>query len=345
MNLPARRKILYLGNLQYGETSDYRFKALQRLDQEVIPFQITGYDNQFPLLHYLRLLFPSGPLIAPFNRAVLQAVKEHKPDVVWMDKPIHIAGETLETIRRSGALSVSFVQDNPFGPRKDRGWNLYLRTFRQFDLHCLFRNIDVIRFQEWNLPYVQLMFSYDPAMHFPPPTDWTDQQRSREVSYIGSPLEKRPQFLRALAEQHQIPLVIDGPHWQKLFTPELMARYVSKGQLMGDAYREAIWKSKINLSFVTELNEDDISHKSVEIAACAGFLLAIRCAGHQACFEEDREAVFFSSIEECTDKIRFYLPRPELRHAMGLSAQSRTQTSGYDNDTQLAKALNKLDGK
>jgi spore maturation protein CgeB len=188
------------------------------------------------------------------------------------------------------------------------------------------------------------MFSYDPAIHVPPPADWTDQQRNREVSYIGSPLEDRPQFLRSLAEQHQVPLVIDGPHWQKIFTPELLARYVASGQLMGSAYREAIWKSKINLSFVTHLNEDDIAHKSVEIAACAGFLLTLRCPGHEALFEEDKEAVFFSSVEECAEKIRFYLPRPELRREIGMRARQRAVNSGYDNDTQLTKALNQLDG-
>ena len=79
------------------------------------------------------------------------------------------------------------------------------------------------------------------------------------------------------------------------------------GHLSDSDYREAIWQSRVNLSFISHLNEDDIAYKSVEIAACQGFLLAVRSDGHQALFEEDREAVFFSSIEECADKCRFYL--------------------------------------
>ncbi len=35
-------------------------------------------------------------------------------------------------------------------------------------------------------------------------------------------------------------------------------------------YRENIWKSKINLAFITELNEEDVVHKAFEIAACRG---------------------------------------------------------------------------
>ena len=61
--------------------------------------------------------------------------------------------------------------------------------------------------------------------------------------------------------------------------------------------------------------------------------------------QEDREAVFFSSVEECADKARFYLDRPDLREAIGRRARERAVRSGYDNDTQLARILNKLDGK
>jgi spore maturation protein CgeB len=116
------------------------------------------------------------------------------------------------------------------------------------------------------------------------------------------------------------------------------------GALLGNEYREGIWRSRINLSFLTRLNEEDIAHKSVEIAACQGFLLALRCEGHQAIFEEDKEAVFFSSVEECADKCRFYLNRPDLREAIARRGRERAVRSGYDNDTQLTRILNRLDG-
>ena len=64
-------------------------------------------------------------------------------------------------------------------------------------------------------------------------------------------------------------------------------------ELPGRHYREAIWRSKVNLSFVTQANEDDIAHKAVETAACGQSLLAFRTPGHEALLEEDKEAVFF----------------------------------------------------
>ena len=147
-----------------------------------------------------------------------------------------------------------------------------------------------------------------------------------------------------MGDDQHLPVAIAGPRWAKFLSPESFRRYVTDGYLSDSAYREAIWQSRINLSFVTDSNEDDISHKSVEIAACQGFLLALRTGGHQALFEEDREAVFFSSLEECADKCRFYLDRPSLREAIARRGRERAIRSGYDNDTQISHILNHLDG-
>ena len=110
--------------------------------------------------------------------------------------------------------------------------------------------------------------------------------------------------------------------------------YRGHGELFKDAYREGIWKSKINLSFLTHSNHDEFAHKSFEIAACGGFLLVERSDGHLKRFVEDEEAVFFSTIEECAEKIRRYLSFLTRRHARedrGCGAVARAERSGYHN--------------
>ncbi len=319
-------------------------QALRRLGQDVIIFDQSRYRPRAKILAVARDRFPVGPFIHRINRDLLRAVRLHKPDVVWFEKPIHFTPAIIQAIKQTGAQTVCHNQDNPFGRRNDGIWHQFYKAFRLFDLHCLFREADVVRYSQWGLPWIRTMFSFEPTMQFPPPAHWSDAQRTRSVSYIGSPHEDRLQFLLRLGEEQRIPLVLSGPRWQRALSPQEFARYVSHGYLSDSAYREAIWQSRINLSFVTKLNEDDIGHKSVEIAACQGFLLALRTEGHQALFEEDRQAVFFSSLEECADKCRFYLDRPELREAIARRGRERAVRSGYDNDTQLTKILNRLDG-
>lgn len=341
--LPRERRILYAGDLNPGGTCGHRFEALRRLGQEVQPFDVQPYELKGRALNWVRLRYPLGPLIARVNRDLVNAFETFRPDVVWFDKPILFTPETVQAVKQAGARVVFYVQDSPFGPRNDGCWRQFLRVFRMADLHCLVRQADIARYRAWGLPWIETMFSFDPRMHFPPAFGVSDADRSREISYIGHPHEQRPAFLLKLAREHQLPVFINGNRWSRVLTPEQLRFFTLGSFLVNQEYRQGIWRSKINLSFVTENNEDDIAHKAVEIAACAGFLLAIRTPGHQALFEEDREAVFFSSVEECADKARFYLGRPDLREAIAARGRDRAVRGGYDNDSQLARILNRLD--
>jgi spore maturation protein CgeB len=338
-----KRRILYVGGLRSGQTSFYRFRALKRLQQDLIPFDLAKYSYKWNKLNALTWRFPVGPLIAGVNADLITAVRGEKPDIVWFDKPIQFTPATIRTVKELGAQTVCFNQDNPFGPREDGGWYQFYKIYRMLDLHCLFRNADIPRYREWGLSFIKIQLSFDPEEHFPPPSGWSDADRTREVSYTGSPYEYRPQFLRSLIENFKLPVSISGPRWDRVLSKDERIRYKCGGMLRDAEYRENIWKSKINLAFITHLNEEDVVHKSFEIAACRGFLLTERSPGHQECFQEGKEAEFFSSIEECADKIRYYLDHPAEREKIAASGCERAKRSGYDNDTQLSRVLSRVE--
>ena len=341
---PRRRKILYVAPLGPGNTSLYRLEAFRRIGQEMIPFALEPFDPKSRYVAALQYRYPVGPLIAPVNRALVAAIGAHKPDVVWFDKPVHIHAGSIEAAKAAGAVTVCYNQDNPFGPRDDGCWRQFYKVYRLFDLHCLFRTVDIARYRNQGLAFLKIMLSYDPLQHFPPPAGWGDVDRTRELSYTGSPLEDRARFLEGLAVQYGLPVSVAGPRWEKVWPPELLRKYVVGGMMKDAAYRESIWKSKINLSFVTEMNEEDVAHKSFEITACAQFLLAKRSPGHVEAFEEGMEAEFYGSMEECADKAQYYLTHPKQREEIAAAGRARSVRSGYDNDSQLARVLWKLDG-
>jgi len=344
-SLPRSRRILYASDLGGGSTATYRFGALRRLGQDMHAFNVLPYTPKNRYQNWLRFRYPVWPLVARINRDLVKAVRTSRPEVVWFDKPIFFTRATMRAIRKTGAKIVFYLQDAPFGPRNDGCWMQFRKVLRKADLHCLVRQADVERYSAWGLPWIGTLFSFDPAVHFPPPHGFNDNNRDRAVSYIGFPYEQRPAFLLGLARDYKLPVFVNGSRWEQALTPEDQKAVTLGGYLAADDYRSGIWRSAINLSFVTESNEDDIAHKAVEIAACGSFLLAVRTPGHQALFEEDKEAVFFSSLEECADKARFYLGRPDLREAIAARARVRAVSSGYDNDTQMARILNRLDGK
>jgi len=336
-------RILYVAPLESGGTCLYRYHALERLGQSILPFDISRYTPSGRIVNALRERFPVGPLISRINADLVATVRRELPEVVWLDKPTLLTPETIHSIRQTGALTVCYLQDNPFGPRNDGCWLQFYRIFKLLDLHCLLRTADIPRYQQWGLNFIKVQLSYDPAQHFPPPEGWTDKDRDREVSYIGSPYEDRPQFLRQLIEVHKLPVTISGPRWEKFLRADEYQRYLRGGMLKDAAYREGIWKSRINLAFLTHLNQEDVAHKAFEIAACQGFLLALRTAGHRLCFEEGKEAEFFSSVEECAAKIRYYLGHPTEREAIARRGCERARLCGHDNDSQLAQVMQRLE--
>lgn len=341
---PTQRKILFVANLLFEGTAVHRVAAMKRLGQQVVSYIPKDSLSQSRLVAKLRYYYPGGPLVASANRDLLKAVHREKPDAVWFDKPLFFTPETIAEIKATGATTVCYNQDNPFGPRNDGCWMQFHRVYRLFDLNCLFRKADVTRYQTWKLPYIELQFSFDPKENIPPPAGWTDADRPRDISFTGSPYDDRAQFLMALAEKHGLPVLITGPNWHRGLNQEQIRKYVTGGFLTSAEYRENIWKSKINLAFVTHSNEDDVAHKAFEIAACESFLLAERTPGHLAAFAEDKEAVFFSSVEECAEKARYYLAHEAERDAIARRGRERAIKSGYDNDTQLKRVLLRLNG-
>jgi spore maturation protein CgeB len=190
---------------------------------------------------------------------------------------------------------------------------------------------------------IKIQTAYEPTIHFPPPEAITDEQRDRGVSFIGTSYDDRPAFLTRLWREFGVPVVISGDRmWTVRLVPDAAAAIYTGTELYGEQYRQAIWHSKINLSFITHSNQDEFVHKSFEIAGCGGFLLAERSEGHKARFIEDEEAVFFTGFDECLEKIRKYLPDEAARTRIAAAGRERAVQDGYGNDAQVALIVDRL---
>ncbi len=337
-----RLRVLYLSGLASGYYGAFRLAALRRIGVgAVMPLDYAEYTGVRGFWGKVQHRAQAGLGVWRLNRAVLAAARAGQVNVAWCDKVLGLWPETLRELRSMGVVTVDYVNDNPFGPRQDPGWRLFLKSLPEYDLHAVPRLSSVTDFQQHGARKVmRILFSYEPTVHFAPPAGWTDRNRDRMVSFIGTPYDERGRFLTGLLRAGT-PLDISGSrsHWQAALEEDVFAATFRIGELKGEAYREAIWRSRVNLSFVTHGNVDDVAHKSFEIAACGGFLLAERTEEHLACFREDKEAVFFSDQEECLAKIRRYLPDENARASIAAAGQRRAVASGYDNDSVMRAVL------
>jgi spore maturation protein CgeB len=341
-NIPAPEtgplKILYAAGLSPNDSSLYRLWALERLGHRVVPLNAFEYRPKSELLEKIRFRLAAGPWVSRLNRDLLRMAEREKPNLVWTDKLLEMQPKTLEKLRAMGIATVSYMIDNPFGTRQDPGWRLYMKDIPHYDLHVVQRDANIADYKARGARNViKIQTAYEPTIHFPPPAGWSDANRDREVSFIGTPYDQRGEFLTRLWKEFGVPVTVSGGLvWKRHLSAEAVAAmYRGKGELFREEYREGIWKSKINLSFLTHANKDEFAHKSFEIAACEGFLLVERSDGHLYRFAEDKEAVFFSTIKECVEKIRRYLPDEAARAQIAAAGRARAQRSGYHNDRQV----------
>jgi spore maturation protein CgeB len=337
-------KILYVGQLSPNDSALYRLWALERLGHTVVPLNVLEYQAENSLLRKVVHRAQVGPWVVRLNRDILAAAERERPDVLWADKLLGLWPKTLDRLRDMGIATVSYMIDNAFGPRRDPGWRLYMKDIPHFDLHVVQRdkNIEDYR-QRGARDVIKIQTAYEPTIHFPVEGEWSDADRDRGVSFIGTSYDDRPEFLTRLWREFGLPVVISGDRmWNLRLDPEAAKALYTGGELYGKGYREAIWRSKINLSFITHSNQDEFVHKSFEIAACGGFLLAERSAGHEARFREGVEAVFFTGFEECAEKIKRYLPDEAARERIALAGRERAVRDGYGNDAQMEKIVERL---
>jgi spore maturation protein CgeB len=285
-----------------------------------------------------------GPAVDRFNRDILQLAERERPDVLWADKLLWMKPRTLDRLRSMGIATVSYMIDNPFGPRRDPGWRLYMKDIPHYDLHVVQRDKNVEDYRSRGArDVIKIQTAYEPTIHFPPPEGWSDHNRNRDISFLGTPYDDRAATLARLSDEFSVVISGAARAWQRALTPEQFAKLYREGELYCDQYREAIWRSKINLSFITHSNQDEFVHKSFEIAGCGGFLLAERSQGHMDRFVEGEEAVFFTGYDELVQKIRRYLPDEAERTRIAAAGRRRAQRDGYHNDHQVSLIVQRVE--
>jgi spore maturation protein CgeB len=328
-----------------GSSATTRMWALRRAGHEVTVVDPDAYWAKNKYVHKVMFRLMAGPWVNWLNRELLRLAEELKPDVFWADKVLALQPKTLKKLRAMGITTVSYMIDNPFGPRRDPGWGLYMKCIPLWDLHCTQRDVSVTAYKERGArDVIKIQTAYDREAHFPAAVGWTDKDRDREVSFIGTPYDNRAEFLAQLSDAG-MPVVISGSTraWQRALSPEQFEKMHREGELFDEAYRKGVWRSKINISFLTKSNQDEFTQKSFEIAGCGGFLLVERSEGHRERFVEDEEAVFFSDLEECIAKIERYLPDEAARTRIAAAGMERAERDGYHNDHQIKLIVERLE--
>lgn len=287
-----------------------------------------------------RLLW--GPAITQINTEVLAICRAFKPDIILLYAAFPIRPSTVEALT-THAWVTTYHNDDPFGMLGNKA---YFRHFKQAlpyaHSHHVYREANVQDYRQRGVSRVAMLRSYYiPWLDIPPSLPLNESGIAHDVVFIGHcEADQRINYLQALVDA-RIKVNVYGTTqtWRATLPVVLYNQLKPIYPVYGEKYRHILVKSKLCLCFFSKANRDQYTRRVFEIPAVGGFLLSERTNTMQELYEEDAEAVYFSSNEELTEKVKYYLKNETARIKIAKAGQKRCLNSGYDVTSRMHQWL------
>jgi spore maturation protein CgeB len=329
-------RILYYGPKDGNSYS--RFRGIQLLGHEVESvFEKDPIRSSGRIIRGIESRLHNGPVTMKLNKVFLQRAKEFKPDLLWVEKGKSIYAKTLKQVKEQlGCLMVNSYSDY-FLYKHSRH---YTKSISLYDHIFTPRDANFSEYYQYGAKAVSKFWKgFDQETLFP--VELTPEDRANyetDVTFIGHCEPNRIKGLSALAKTVEN-MKVWGPGWGRHILPARLKKKVQFRSVWNEEYRKALCGAKIVVNYLSIWNRDTQSSKSFEIPACAAFMLSERTQDLLALFQEDKEAVFFSSSDELIEKVHFYLRHDDLRKQIAQAGYQRCLTSGYSNYDRIKSML------
>ncbi len=254
-----------------------------------------------------------------YRTALIDACEVQRPKILLTIKGSAIDSDLLQKVKRLGAKTVMYYPDVHFDhPGVSQG------SFKDYDLFVTTKTFQMEQLEQrlgrGAVAYVP--HGYSDMVHQPILGSLSDGDYFAEALHIGNYSSYKQAWLEALIRlRPELDLHIAGsPVWRAKVARSALQPAAIHGERMGVAYAMSIQSAKINIAVhfgPTSYGwQDNVSTRTFEIPACKGFMLHIDNDEVREFFEPGRDIDVFSSPEELSDKVEFYLARPDLRATM-----------------------------
>jgi len=356
-------KILFLGEINSGQTSRMRMRAFKRLGHEVNGVNtVQPWKQASWLQRQVERRFQAGWILNNVNDTVLNKARQFRPDLIWAEKQEYLKLDTIEELRCLGARLIHFTPD-PYFSLQWKRTRVMDQAMSAFDILVFCKAYERKDYVALGKPLIYMPLGYCDQVHRPLPSD--DSLWKSEVGFLGGWEPRREHVLRVLAAIG-IDLKIWGGYWEflrdgkwtprrqfilkqlagsdkfRIYRDELLGRVWQGGEVYGDDYARALTGARVGLGLLRKVCPDQHTTRTFEIPACGSMLLADRTGEHCELFDEGKEAEFFASTEELVDKARFYCGDELARRRVAVAGFERCVKSKYAYVHRLAAVLGEL---
>ncbi len=333
-------KILIVGAWSWPHYEEAFARGLRDSGVEVSALSVTNFFKGFWGRIQEAIPFPSLAMYR-LNLAVVSAAKNQKPDLILFWRQTHILPKTIKQIANMGIQTVSYNNDDPFGPKAHGNvpwhhhflWHWYKRCMPLINYNFFYRKINCVEAEALGAKQSAVLLPYFMPWQDHPVQLTSDEQNryETEVVFVGHyEPDGRQDSIRALVLAGIRVKLWGGHYWNREVLGDLYDILSPIVPVEGVEYAKALCGAKICLCFLSKLNRDTYTRRCFEIPACGKVLLAERTDDLMKFFKEDEEACFFSSPEELVRKVQWLIDNPDIRERIAKGGLRRVWDDGHD---------------
>ena len=277
------------------------------------------------------------------NIALINKVKQYRPDIMLVLMGDDIFAETLEEVKKQGVITANWFTDTVIDPRLQRIPFIKNTPFH-YDYFFIYDDEDVLNSIRIDAPCVKsIPLACNPSIH--KTINLSEQEKKQygnQVCFVGSLNSTREELLNSLSD---FDLGIWG-NWEKE-NPQLKKFYREKNVYFQEAtkiYNASDITLDIHIFFGTSNKAFDINPRVFEAAGCGAFVLTNENAYLSKLFEIDKEIVCYRDENELNEKIKYYLKHPQERKAIAQRAQQRVYRD-HTYEKRLQKIISVIEDK
>jgi len=243
------------------------------------------------------------------NENIIEIIKKEKPQLlIWPVLAFEILESTLQRARSLKCDTLAFFFDDNF---RFEGLSKFYIPYLDYIITC-----DSINSQK---KYTDIGAHAEFLLNLPSREFFTKKNLSfkYDVSFVGSNILDRFELIKKI-NNSGINIQTFGVGW-------------SSGHISTESMINIFNESKINLNFVkgfgTAYKNNQFKGRIFEICICGGFLMTEYMPELADYFKIDDEIVTFSTAEEATDKIRYYLKNEVLRQKIASAGYEKVKNN------------------
>jgi spore maturation protein CgeB len=310
--------------------------VLESIGHQAVMFDWTLYFNTVNLPNVVNKIKNKIGLRfiqSKINLDLLKVIDSIKFDLFIVMRGDHIYPDTLKFAKSKIPIMVNWNTDDLFNDLNSS--RLIKESIPLYDIHFSPRfNLKNEYLSKGAKSFVRLDWYYRYGINY---NEFAKQSREyfHESTFIGSWSQRREMYLSKLMENN---LDIFGWGWNKKINSNIYFNWSFSPSISIKQMHREFFHSKININILTLENRDTTNLRNFEIPASMGFQLSERSNEILDLFEEDKEIVCFSSMEELTDKYNFYLKNENLRVKIAKSGTKKL----FENNNSLKDRLDKI---